>query len=31
VFTNHAMRVLDGPFSELKKLIGGFSIRRLSE
>jgi len=30
VFHGHAMRVLDGPFSESKELIGGFSILRLS-
>ena len=31
VFNNHAMRVIDGPFSESKELIGGFSILRLSD
>jgi len=31
VFHNHAMRVVDGPFSESKELIGGFSILRLSD
>jgi hypothetical protein len=31
VFTNHALRVIDGPFSESKELIGGFSILRLSD
>lgn len=31
VFTNHAMRVLDGPFVESKELIGGFSILRLDD
>ena len=30
VFTNHKLRVLDGPFSESKELIGGFAILRLS-
>jgi hypothetical protein len=29
VFTNHDLRVLDGPFSESKELIGGFSLLRL--
>ncbi len=29
VFTNHDLRVSDGPFSESKELIGGFSILRL--
>jgi len=28
VYTNHARRVIDGPFSESKELIGGFSIMR---
>ena len=31
VFTNHALRVIDGPFSESKELIGGFSILRLAD
>jgi hypothetical protein len=31
VFTNHALRVVDGPFSESKELIGGFSILRLAD
>jgi hypothetical protein len=31
VFTNHQMRVLDGPFSESKELIGGFALLRLSD
>ena len=30
VFTNHLLRVIDGPFSEAKELIGGFAIMRLS-
>jgi len=30
VFTNHKLRVIDGPFSESKELIGGFAILRLS-
>lgn len=29
VFTNHALRVLDGPFAESKELIGGFAIMEL--
>lgn len=29
VFTNHQLRTMDGPFSESKELIGGFSILRL--
>jgi hypothetical protein len=29
VFTNHQLRVLDGPFAESKELIGGFSLMRL--
>jgi hypothetical protein len=29
VFTNHNLRVLDGPFSESKELIGGFALMRL--
>ncbi len=28
-FTNHALHVVDGPFSESKELIGGFSIMEL--
>jgi hypothetical protein len=31
VFTNHQLRMIDGPFSESKELIGGFSIMRLSD
>jgi len=31
VFTNHALRVIDGPFSEAKELIGGFSILRMDD
>jgi hypothetical protein len=31
VFTNHQLRVIDGPFSESKELIGGFAILRLSD
>lgn len=30
VFTNNNLRVLDGPFSESKELIGGFAILELS-
>ena len=26
MFTSNAMRVLDGPFSESKELIGGFAV-----
>jgi hypothetical protein len=29
-FTNHQLRVIDGPFSESKELIGGYSILELS-
>jgi hypothetical protein len=29
VFTNHNLRVLDGPFAESKELIGGFAMMRL--
>jgi len=29
VFTNHDLRVIDGPFAESKELIGGFAILRL--
>ena len=28
VFTNHHLRVMDGPFSESKELVGGFAILR---
>lgn len=31
MFANHQMRVIDGPFSESKELIGGFSILRLAD
>jgi hypothetical protein len=31
VFTNHALRTIDGPFSESKELIGGFAILRLAD
>ena len=31
VFTNHQMRVVDGPFSESKELLGGFSILRMND
>ena len=31
VFTSHALRVIDGPFSESKELIGGFAILRMSD
>jgi hypothetical protein len=30
VFTNNAMRVIDGPFVEAKELIGGFAVMELS-
>ncbi len=30
MFTNNDLRVLDGPFSESKELIGGFSVMELS-
>jgi hypothetical protein len=30
VFTNNDMRVIDGPFSESKELIGGFAVLELS-
>ena len=30
VFTNNDLRVLDGPFSESKELIGGFAVLELS-
>ncbi len=30
VFTNNAMRVIDGPFVETKELIGGFAVMELS-
>lgn len=30
VFTNNNLRVLDGPFSESKELIGGFAVLELS-
>jgi hypothetical protein len=30
VFTNNALTVLDGPFSESKELIGGFAVMELS-
>ena len=29
VFTRHELRIVDGPFTESKELIGGFSILRL--
>jgi hypothetical protein len=29
VFTDHALKVLDGPFSESKELVGGFGLLRL--
>jgi hypothetical protein len=29
-FTNHQLRVIDGPFSESKELIGGFAVMELS-
>jgi hypothetical protein len=31
VFTNNAMRVLDGPFIESKELIGGFAVMEMSD
>ena len=30
-FTNHALRVVDGPFVEAKELIGGFAILELDD
>ncbi len=27
-FTNHHLRVIDGPFTESKELVGGFAILR---
>jgi hypothetical protein len=30
VFKNHALTVTDGPFTESKELIGGFSVMELS-
>ena len=30
VFTNHELRVIDGPFSESKELIGGFAVLELA-
>ena len=29
VFTNHALTVVDGPFSESKELIGGYAVLEL--
>jgi hypothetical protein len=31
VFTNNDLRVLDGPFTESKELLGGFSVMELSD
>ncbi|MES1206137.1 MAG: YciI family protein [Pseudomonadota bacterium] len=31
VFTNNDLRVIDGPFSESKELIGGFAVLELSD
>lgn len=31
VFTNNALRTIDGPFSESKELVGGFAILRLDD
>jgi hypothetical protein len=31
MFDNHELRVHDGPFTESKELIGGFSILRLED
>jgi len=31
VFTNNALRVLDGPFTESKELLGGFAVVELSD
>ena len=31
VFTNNALRVLDGPFTESKELLGGFAVMELSD
>jgi hypothetical protein len=30
VFTNNALRTIDGPFAESKELIGGFAVLELS-
>ena len=30
MFTNNDLRVIDGPFSESKELIGGFAVLELS-
>jgi hypothetical protein len=30
VFTNNALRVIDGPFAESKELLGGFAVLELS-
>jgi hypothetical protein len=30
VFTKNELRVLDGPFSESKELIGGFAVMELA-
>ena len=30
-FTNHDLKMLDGPFSESKELIGGFAVLELSD
>jgi hypothetical protein len=31
VFTNNALRVLDGPFTESKELLGGFAVMELAD
>jgi hypothetical protein len=31
VFTNNALRVIDGPFSESKELLGGFAVMELPD
>ena len=31
VFTNNDLRVLDGPFTESKELLGGFSVMELAD
>lgn len=31
VFTNNALRVIDGPFAESKELLGGFAVMELSD
>ena len=31
MFTSNALRVIDGPFTESKELIGGFAVMELSD